>query len=329
MQQYSNPVSIVIPAYNEEASIAEEIKKINNVMHEKKIKYEIIVVDDSSKDKTAMEAQNAGARVFHHLTNRGYGASLKTGIHEAKYEIILITDADGTYPSSSIPEILNLLENADMVIGQRTGKNAKVPLIRKPAKWFLRKLAQFITRKKIPDLNSGLRAFRKSFVNQYSTILSDRFSFTTTLTVAALSDDYKITYLPINYFKRRGKSKIVPWDFFTFIALVVRLSMFFNPLKVFIPLFNIFMFTGILKIVFDIIIAADKAKKTGAFFFSQQVISGTTLILFLGGLIILLIGMMSDALSRRIAQGKTINYKTHWKGYIQKITENKPIEKEK
>lgn len=322
MQQSFEPVSIIIPAYNEEDSVGKEIQKINEVMNKAGIIYEVIVVDDSSKDKTAKRAQAAGARVFHHLTNRGYGASLKTGIYEAQYENIVITDADGTYPSGRIPEMLKLLENADMVVGERSGKHVKIPLLRKPAKWFLRKLAQFVTRKKIPDLNSGLRAFRKRFVNLYSTLLSDRFSFTTTLTVASLSDDYKITYLPIDYYARAGKSKIVPWDFFNFIVLVLRLSMYFNPLKVFVPIFNFCLFLGLIKLGLDIAIGIRKAHDVISFF-SQPVISGTTLILLLGGLIILLIGMMSDALSRRIAQTRIQNYKTHWTGYVQKELKNK------
>jgi glycosyltransferase involved in cell wall biosynthesis len=319
MQQNYEPVSIIIPAYNEEDSVGKEIKNVSAIMSEAGITCEIIVVDDSSKDNTAREAQAAGARVFHHLTNRGYGASLKTGIHEARYENIVITDADGTYPSDRIPEMLKLLENADMVVGERSGKNVKIPLIRRPAKWFLRKLAQFVTGKKITDLNSGLRAFRKGFVNQYSTLLSDRFSFTTTLTVASLCDDYKITYLPIDYYTRAGKSKIVPWDFVNFIVLVLRLSMFFNPLKVFVPLFNTCLVFGLVKLGLDIAIGIRKAEDVLSFF-SQPVISGTTLILLLGGLIILLIGMMSDGLSRRIAQTRVQEYKTHWKGYVQKET---------
>jgi glycosyltransferase involved in cell wall biosynthesis len=318
MQQYSEPVSIIIPAYNEETSIEEEIENIKNVMNKEGIIYEIIVVDDASKDNTALIAQEAGARVFHHLTNRGYGASLKTGIYEARYETIIITDADGTYPCEKMPELLTLLENADMVVGERTGKDVKIPFFRKPAKWFLRKLAQFVTGTKITDLNSGLRVFRKRFVNQYSTILSDRFSFTTTLTVAAISDDFKIEYIPIDYYKRQGKSKIVPWDFFNFIVLVLRLSMFFNPLKVFIPIFVLCFLVGLIKFGLDIYFGILRSQQTGVLFFSQPVISGTTLIMLLGGLIILLIGMMSDALSRRIAQGRIQNYKTHWKGYIQK-----------
>ncbi|MBN1700108.1 MAG: glycosyltransferase family 2 protein [Spirochaetales bacterium] len=318
MQQYSEPVSIIIPAYNEETSIGEEIQRIKDVMNKAGIIFEIIVVDDASKDNTANIAQEAGSRVFHHLTNRGYGASLKTGIYEARYETIVITDADGTYPCKKIPDLLAHIDNADMVVGERTGKDVKIPLLRKPAKWFLRKLAQFVTGEKIRDLNSGLRVFRKRFVNQYLTILSDRFSFTTTLTVAAISDDFKIEYLPIDYYKRRGKSKIVPWDFFNFIVLVLRLSMFFNPLKVFIPIFILCFTTGLIKFGLDIYFGIVKAQQAGVLFFSQPVISGTTLIMLLGGLIILLIGMMSDALSRRIAQGRIQNYKTHWKGYIQK-----------
>jgi glycosyltransferase involved in cell wall biosynthesis len=316
MEKSSVAVSIVIPAYNEEASIAEQIKNVKQVMDASEFNYEIIVVDDSSTDKTSIMAEKTGARVFHHLNNRGYGASLKTGIYESKNEIIVITDADGTYPSNKIPEMIRLLENSDMVVGERSGKHAKIPFIRKPAKWFLGKFAQFVTEKKIKDLNSGLRAFRKSFVNQYSTLLSDRFSFTTTLTVASLCDDFKITYIPIDYFKRKGKSKIVPWDFVNFMVLVLRLSVFFNPLKVFIPIFNLFFIIGILKLAFDIVIAINKVQETGIPLYEVPIVSASALILILSSFIMLFIGMISESLSKKIAQGRMSPYKTHWKGYI-------------
>lgn len=314
----TEPVSIVIPAYNEEAQVAQEIEAIHKVLKEANIEYEIIVVDDSSKDQTSAKAVEAKAKVFRHLNNRGYGASLKTGISEAKYENIIITDADGTYPADRIPEILEHLKEADMVVGERSGKTVQIPLIRKPAKWFLRKLAQFVTGKKVPDLNSGLRAFRKSFVNQYTHLLSDRFSFTTTLTVASLCDDFHIYYLPIDYYKRAGKSKIVPWDFVNFIVLVLRLSMYFNPLKVFVPMFNTCFLLGFGKLIYDVVVGIQKASTMNLPFYTQPIISASALILLLSGLLIMLIGMMSDALSRRITQGRVNSYKTFWKGYILK-----------
>src|SRR5262249_22502084 len=156
--------------------------------------HEIIVVDDGSKDKTRRAAEEAGAVVLRHPRNRGYGASLKTGITVAAYDVICITDADGTYPVERIPELLAELRTADMVVGARTGARVAIPLIRKPAKWVLNRLANYITSTKIPDLNSGLRLFRRDAALQYFHMLPDQFSFTTTITMAMLCDKYAVTY---------------------------------------------------------------------------------------------------------------------------------------
>jgi glycosyltransferase involved in cell wall biosynthesis len=157
-------VSIVIPAFNEEAAIQQVLSELQQVMHEHEINAEIIVVDDGSMDLTAELAAAAGARVLRHRSNRGYGASLKTGIAAATHEAIVITDADGTYPPKYIVELLDELDHADMVVGARTGANVKIPLVRRPAKWVLNRLANYLVGTRIRDLNSGLRAFRQERV---------------------------------------------------------------------------------------------------------------------------------------------------------------------
>ncbi|MGB2911389.1 MAG: glycosyltransferase family 2 protein, partial [Anaerolineales bacterium] len=156
---YKPPVSVVIPAYNEQNAIGEQVKSVRQVLSSQDITFEIIVVDDGSSDKTAAEALNAGAQLLHHQDNRGYGASLKTGILAAQYDVIVIIDADGTYPAEYIPEVVAKLDDADMVVGARMGDKVNVPWMRQPAKYFLRKLAAYIAEQPIPDLNSGLRAF--------------------------------------------------------------------------------------------------------------------------------------------------------------------------
>ncbi len=305
------PVSIIIPAFNEEASIAEVIGEVRSLLKAAKITHEVIIVDDGSKDNTAAIAQESGAHVIQHYRNRGYGASLKTGIRAARYDQIVITDADGTYPVNRIPELLDKLKNADMVVGARVSQNVNIPLVRKPAKWMLRKLASYITGEKIYDLNSGLRAFRKGCLTQYLGILPDKFSFTTTITVAMLSDNYRVVYLPIDYYKRAGKSKIVPWNFFEFIALVLRLSMFFNPLKVFVPVALGCFAIGIGKVIIDILFAIINAGELSISLLTQPTISTTAIIFILSGLQILLIGMMSDGLARKIGQRMPAEYVSH------------------
>ena len=167
MNPAQTPISVIIPAYNEEAAIKSQIEAIKRVLLARDIPHEIIVIDDGSTDKTAEIAGQHGVVVLRHHSNRGYGAALKTGILSASYEIIAIIDADGTYPPRFLPEMLDLIEDFDMVVGARTGVNVHIPFIRKLPKWMLNRLANYVTGTKIPDINSGLRVFHRSVVLQY------------------------------------------------------------------------------------------------------------------------------------------------------------------
>lgn len=246
-------VSVVIPAYNEEQAVGSVIAELREVLRRHGIEAEIIVVDDGSADQTAQAAADAGARVLRHRSNRGYGAALKSGVAAASNDYIVITDADGTYPCEYIPEMLDRLEGSDMVVGARVGKNLKIPLLRRPAKWALNRLANYLTKAHIPDLNSGLRAFRRDLVMQYFPILPDQFSWTTTITVAMHCDKYAVTYLPINYRARRGSSKIVPWDAGSFAILILRTAMLFRPLRIFVPVVILCLLYGAVKMTINMI----------------------------------------------------------------------------
>jgi glycosyltransferase involved in cell wall biosynthesis len=236
-----------------------------------------------------------------HPANRGYGASIKTGIKAASFDVIVISDADGTYPAEEIPNLVAQLETADMVVGARIGAQVHVPIERRPAKWLLTWLASRVAGQKIPDLNSGLRAFRRDCVQQYFPILSNRFSFTTTVTLSYLADDYRVVYHPINYYQRIGKSKITPRNFMDFIVLVLRMAVLFQPLKVFVPLALLCGVTGVLKVVYDV---GSYAWRTGSFdwsIFYQPVISTSAVLLLLVGLQLLLFGALADGVLRRIS----------------------------
>ncbi len=298
----TSPVSVVIPALNEEEAIQAQVRAIQRVLDAERMDYEIIVIDDGSSDRTAERAVEAGARVLRHLENRGYGASLKTGIDAAQFDTIVISDADGTYPSEEIPELIARLETADMVVGARTTQVAHVPLARRPAKWILGKLANQIAGRNIPDLNSGLRAFRRDCVRQYFPILSNQFSFTTTVTLALLADDYRIVYHPINYYARVGHSKIKPRHFMEFIMLVLRMAMLFQPMKIFVPLALLCMSLGVLKVIFDLVSFIPRTGGLSWSFLFQPVLSTSAILLLLVGLQLLLIGMVADGALRRIAQ---------------------------
>ena len=300
--QRTKPISVILPAYNEEEAVRPLIEEIRRVLTTDGVPNEIILVDDGSIDKTAQEAILAGARVLQHSENRGYGAAIKTGILAAEYEIIAIIDADGTYPPGEIPFLVEKLETADMVVGARIGKKVHDPLLRRPAKWLLCRIATQIAGQSIPDLNSGLRVFRRESAKQYCPILSDKFSFTTTVTLALLADGYRIVYHPIDYYPRIGKSKIAPWHMMDFLTLILRMSMMFQPLKVFTPLGFTCGLLGFLKAVYDVIALFGRTSMRGIELLYEPVLSTSAVLLMLVGLQLLLIGMVADGVVRRIAQ---------------------------
>jgi len=236
-QQSRQPFSIIIPVYNEEDGIAATLDDIQKICENLPAPHEIITVDDGSTDRTAdVLSGYSGLRAIAHLSNRGYGAALKTGIRHAKYPLIVITDADGTYPNERIPDLLLLAERADMVVGARTGKNVQYSKLRSIPKYFLVRFAQWIARSPIPDLNSGLRIFRKPIAEKFLHILPDGFSFTTTITLAMLTNNYIVLYEPIDYYFRTGKSKIRPIrDTLGFVQLILRTGVYFAPLRIFLP----------------------------------------------------------------------------------------------
>jgi hypothetical protein len=188
------------------------------------------------------------------------------------------------------------------VVGARIGAEVHIPAIRQPAKKFLGWLAARIAGQPIPDLNSGLRAFRRECVRQYFSILSNRFSFTTTVTLALLADDYLVAYHPINYYQRVGRSKITPRHFMDFTILVLRMAMLFQPLKIFAPLAFLCSFLGGLKVVYDIVTIFPRSSTIGWSVFYQPVLSTSAILLLLVGLQLLLIGMVADGVVRRIGQ---------------------------
>jgi len=234
-------VSVVIPAYNEEHGIGQVLGQLEEVMGGAGHAYEILVIDDGSDDGTAAVAEGFSGRVkvLRHNANRGYGAALKTGIRHARFETVCITDADGTYPNGDIPRLLDHLASSecDMVVGARTGDSVAHPLSRRPAKWMLGRLASYVVGEAIPDMNSGLRAFKRDVAERMFEVLPDGFSFTTTITVGMLTNAYLVEYEPINYHPRIGRSKIRPIrDTLNFIQLILKMGIYFAPLKIFLPL---------------------------------------------------------------------------------------------
>lgn len=281
-------VSIIIPAFNEHLSVGSVVAEVLHTLEDQGVPGEVIVVDDGSSDDTGKAALRARARVIRHRSNRGYGAALKTGIMAASHNLVLITDADGTYPVRYIPELIAGLEKADMVVGARMGKNVAIPLVRRPAKWVLNRLANYVAGCRIPDLNSGLRAFRKEIARQYFAVLPDQFSFTTTITLAMHCDNYAVQYVPVDYLPRTGKSKIVPWDAASFAVLILRTATMFRPLRVFLPIVLLCLAYGTTKMSIDLT--------------HDPNISASALGAFMSALLVLLIGLLADGVALRLGR---------------------------
>jgi glycosyltransferase involved in cell wall biosynthesis len=252
-------VSIIVPVYNEEGAIASTLAAIDATMQPTGRRYEVLVVDDGSADGTPLALAATSARVVRHRANRGYGASLKTGIRATAHPLIAILDADGTYPIARLPELLARADDADMVVGARTGASVHVPALRRPVKWLLTRVANLLSGHRIPDLNSGMRVFRRDLAERFFGLYPEGFSFTSTITLASHINGYRVEYVPIDYYRRTGASSIRPVrDTLNFLLLIVRMVVTFRPLNVFLPTAAALLMLGAVKAALDF-------SRTGAF----------------------------------------------------------------
>lgn len=233
-------ISILIPAYNVEGSIGNVLEGLQ-VWRDRA---EIIVIDDGSTDRTAEIAERAGVRVIRHRVNKGYGAALKTGLRAARGDVIVMMDSDGEHNAAYIQALLDAMPDNEMVVGAR-GKGSHAPLLRRPGKWILSQVANYLAETNIPDLNSGLRAFRKEIALRFMPILPNGFSFTTTLTLALFKEGYNIAYVPITTTPRVGKSTVDPIrDGMNTLMLIIRIIALFDPIKVFLPMSIVLFLIG-------------------------------------------------------------------------------------
>lgn len=249
-------VSVVLPAYNEEAAIAGDLRAIIEAMDRSGYSYEIIVVDDGSTDRTAaIAATFPNVRVVRHDRNRGTGAARSTGIRLARGQIVAMSDADGTYPNHEIPRLVEgILNGADMVVGARRKEAGTWPWLRVPTKEFIRYLASYLTNMPIPDLNSGFRAVRRDVALRFLPILPATHSWVSTITLALLTNGYRVDYIPIDYYPRKGgRSSFHPVrDTYNYLSLVLRTITYFNPLKIFLPVSLLMGTAGLAKTIFDL-----------------------------------------------------------------------------
>lgn len=243
-------ISVVIPAYNEQDAILLTIERIQQILGDSQINpFEIIIVDDGSRDETPIRLETfsntASIKIIRHPHNLGYGRSLKDGITAAKYDTIVITDADLTYPFEKLEDLLvEYQKGFDMVVGKRTGKFYRESIIKTPLRKILKFMVEFTAGRSIPDINSGFRIFSKSIVTKYFKHLCDTFSFTTSMTLAYMMTGKTVHYVDIPYHERSGQTKVRLFkDSLRTLQYIVQAINYYNPLKIFL-LFGLLCFAG-------------------------------------------------------------------------------------
>ena len=253
--RYQVDVSVVLPVHNEAGHLQDEVKRIRHALDDSDYSYEVIVVDDGSTDGSGeIAASIDGVRVMRFGTNRGSGSARKYGTMEARGEVVVWTDVDMTYPNDQIPELVAAMDGYDQVVGARTTEEGTVRYLRRPAKLFIRKLASYLAKTDIPDLNSGFRAFRREVADQFLYLLPRGFSCVTTITMAFLSNGYSIRYEPIDYAPRVGESKFHWWkDTRRYLLQVVRMILMHEPIRFFGPPAALLWLVGGGKLVYDLI----------------------------------------------------------------------------
>lgn len=281
-------ISVVIPAYNEGQAIRETVRQIASALSG--IEHEILVVDDGSGDGTGSRAAEAGARVIHHPHNIGYGGALKTGIREARFDTIAITDADGTYPNTEIPRLLaEFNKGFNMIVGARTGDHYQESILKSPLRYLLKWLVEFTTGRRIPDVNSGLRVFSRKEALPYLNHLCNTFSFTTSITLAYMMTAKFVGYVPISYHERIGRTKVKLFrDSLRTLQYIVQAILYYNPLKMFILISG-----GLFLVAAALMIVAVQWKIMLAFYLGVGCMTMVVLVFSLGLLAELLSQIMA------------------------------------
>nr|WP_307844115.1 glycosyltransferase family 2 protein [Actinospica acidithermotolerans] len=287
-------MTVVLPCYNEQDHVLLEIARINEALDASEFSYELLVIDDASTDNTLEVLRKAQEsyprmRLEPFQRNGGTGTARRIGTQIASGDIVVWTDADMSYPNERIPEMVRILKEnprVDQVVGARTTEEGTHKILRVPAKWVIRKIAERLINQKIPDLNSGMRAMRREVAKPYLRLLPPGFSCVTTITMAFLANQHDIYYMPIDYSKRAGKSKFrFVKDAYRYILQVLRMVMYFNPIKVLLPPALWLIGIGVVKGIYDL--AAHPFK-----------IAENTILLFLSGLIIASLALLADLIVR-------------------------------
>lgn len=295
-------LSVVLPTYDEAGHVIEELERIDRSLTDAGIAHEIIVVDDASSDGTPELVEQWGrARLIRMERNRGAGTARKIGTRAAHGAYVAWTDVDLTYPNERFPEFVQEIEKSgvDQVVGARTSEEGTLKLLRTPAKWFVRRLAAFLVRQEIPDLNSGMRVFRRDVAVRYLDLLPAGFSCVSTLSLSFLANDHPVHYLPIEYRPRAGRSKFHPLrDSYLYLLQVLRMITYFEPLRIFGPIALVLLGISGGKLVYDLIAHPFR-------------VANITILLFLGAFNTLALGLLAD-LSSKGLMNRRDRPKEHW-----------------
>ena len=280
-------VSIVLPVHNEVGHLQAELDRISESMDRSDLSWELIIVDDGSSDgSTEIALASDRCRVFRTERNRGAGTARRIGTEAARGRLVVWSDADMSYPNDKIPELIAAMGDADHIVGARTSEQGTLKIFRVPAKWTIRRLAQYLTQTKIPDLNTGFRAFRRDVALQYTHQLPPGFSCVTTITMAFLMNGYRVEFVPIDYEPRAGESKF-HWlrDTRRYGLQVIRMMLSYDPLRVMLPIASALGVVFVAKLGYDLV---DKDFRPAA----------NTLLLGFAVLQVLVVGLLADLVVR-------------------------------
>jgi len=279
--------SIIIPVYNEKKTVNSVLQELKEYLRKKQYQAEIVVVNDGSTDQTGKILEKTNhIKLINHPYNKGYGAAIKTGVENAKYDWTIWYDSDGQHQPKYIEKLIKYRKEYDMVIGARQGYQG--PIMRQPGKKLMRHLAQYLIQRKIPDLNSGFRLIKKSKFNKFTHLFPNGFSISTTITLAFFKQGFNIKYTPITVRKRKGNSSVTVSDGFKAIMLILRMIILFSPLRVFLPVSGSMLILGFVSLNLDIFLFSKQG---------QPNIGDTTMLLFVSSLFFFFFGLLADQIS--------------------------------
>lgn len=201
-------LSIVIPAFNEEPNVAEALRRVAAVAATLGREYEIILVNDGSRDRTgeiarAMEKEIPRLHVVENQPNRGYGGALKRGFYEATQDLVVFVPSDNQFDFGQVTLMLDRLNGAGIVTGYR--ENDADPPMRRVNRWGWNLLVRLLFGNMARDIDCGFKLFRREILGRVS-LKSDGAMVDTELLAGARARGYEIVEVPLRHLPRTAGS---------------------------------------------------------------------------------------------------------------------------